>query len=351
MTISEKWNAIVSDYQKNKTQKEDVVQRLWQDIFADADVFGYSKRNGEIDAWRNIQIGSRERTVPDIIIRDSVYNRDLFVVELKQHNLAFNQVYKEQLFSYMRLLELNIGILICDALYIFYRENCDVEYSIEIPFTKDSTFGEKFIELFSKGNFSQKRIKEFLLQTERTRSHISQIKKELQYLDINDLLIKYFTEKYTIEEIKAAIEPFNISVELSIKNPKKQVDIPRLPVSPVIPHRTIDKSEAIRYFERLGYRFVQKPTYASKNKSANNYWANPDTAILHNDWYLILNDWISKTLYLFFIPCNSIQLSQLTVRSDNQNKIDLQIIYSDPTFTDSRSGMSFLPFLKDQIQY
>ncbi len=92
MTLTEKWNAIVSDFQANKNLKEDAVQNLWEEIFADADVFGYSKRSREIDIWRNIQIGSRERTVPDIIIRDSVNDKDLFVVELKQHNLPFKAI-------------------------------------------------------------------------------------------------------------------------------------------------------------------------------------------------------------------------------------------------------------------
>ena len=101
MTLIEKWNSIVSDFQTNKTSREDVIQNLWVEIFADAAMFGYSKRSGEIDIWRNIQIGARERTIPDIIIRDSVNNKDLFVVELKQHNLPFSQTYKEQLLSYM----------------------------------------------------------------------------------------------------------------------------------------------------------------------------------------------------------------------------------------------------------
>lgn len=356
MALTEKWNAIVSDFQANKNLKEDAVQNLWEEIFADADVFGYSKRSREIDIWRNIQIGSRERTVPDIIIRDSINDRDLFVVELKQHNLPFNQAYKEQLFSYMRLLELKVGILICEKLFIYYRENYSTEYSIEIPFTKNSVSGEKFIELFSKGDFRQEKVKAFLVETEKTKSNISQIKKDIQQLDIKDLLIEHYSAKYTIDEIKAAIEHLHISLEFGNKAPTKPPISPLVTPKPqaptvIVTDDKIGKSEAIRLFMNLGYAFAHKPTYASKNKTANNYWANPDITVLHNDWYLILNDWISKTLYLFVVPRSSIMLSQLTTRNDNQNKIDLQITYNDPTFTDSRSGVSFRAYLQKEYKY
>lgn len=217
MTLTEKWNAIVSDFQSNKSLKEEAIQNLWEEIFADAAVFGYSKRSGEIDVWRNIQIGSRERTIPDIIIRDSIRNKDLFVVELKQHNLQFNQVYKDQLFSYMRLLELKVGILICDKLYIYYRENNNTEYSTEISFTQNSANGEKFIELFSKGDFSQEKVMDFLIKTEKTKSNISQIKRDLQQLDIRKLLIEHYSEKYSAEEIELALKDFQISIATDLE--------------------------------------------------------------------------------------------------------------------------------------
>ena len=44
MTLTEKWNAIVSDFQANKNLKEDAVQNLWEEIFADADVFRSEER-------------------------------------------------------------------------------------------------------------------------------------------------------------------------------------------------------------------------------------------------------------------------------------------------------------------
>ena len=95
MNANDKWNLIVSNIQKKLMAKESEVQDLWEKIFADAIFFGYSKLSGEIDCQRNIHIGSYERTIPDIIIKNIINNKDLFIVELKQHNLPFNQTYKE----------------------------------------------------------------------------------------------------------------------------------------------------------------------------------------------------------------------------------------------------------------
>ena len=113
------------------------------------------------------------------------------------------------------------------------------------------------------------------------------------------------------------------------------------------------KSKAVRLFTEHGQVLKGEITFASKNKTAYNYWANPAFALLNDDWSLILNDNINKTLYLFFIPAHSIAPSQLTPRSDAERKhlIDLQIMYSDPTFTDNRSGFSFKPYLIAELEY
>ncbi|MBD5086236.1 MAG: GxxExxY protein [Clostridiales bacterium] len=351
MTITEKWNAIVSDIQKNQSLKEDAVQRLWEDIFADADVFGYSKRSKEIDIWRNIQIGSRKSTIPDIIIRDSIKNKDLFVVELKQLNFPFNQTYKDQLLSYMRLLELKVGILICNKIYIYFRDNSTTEYSIEIPFEKNNAYGEKFIELFSKGDFDNTNVKDFLIEVENTKTNISVIISDIQKLKLEDLLIEHYAGKYTNEEIKTALNQLNITI--SIGNEPKTQD-PQPPTQPTGSDGTggIGKSTAISFLENLGYSLTYNlTTYASKNKSSNDYWANPNINLLLKDWYIILDDWNNRILYLLFIPHDSIALSQLATRRDNKNKIDLQIIYNDSSFKDKRSGLRFKPYLQKKFKY
>lgn len=92
-------------------------------------------------------------------------------------------------------------------------------------------------------------------------------------------------------------------------------------------------------------------TFASKNSVTNCYWANPNIGMLNNTWDLVLNDDIHYKWYYFQIPANSIKLNQLVLRSDKKYLIDLQIRYNDSSFTDTRSGISFVKWLKKQGQY
>ena len=111
------------------------------------------------------------------------------------------------------------------------------------------------------------------------------------------------------------------------------------------------KNYAIRLFTNKGFTIAKNVTFASKNKSAYNYWANPNFDILNEDWSLILNDNKKQKLYLFNIPAKTISKIQLTPRADIVDVIDLQIRYNDITFTDNRSGFGFAQFLVNEINY
>lgn len=80
MNEYEKWSVIVDDFTKYRTAKEVTIQRLWEEYFLDPDIFGFSVRKGEIDIHRVMRIGSKERTIPDIIIHDSDSGKDLFII-------------------------------------------------------------------------------------------------------------------------------------------------------------------------------------------------------------------------------------------------------------------------------
>lgn len=92
-------------------------------------------------------------------------------------------------------------------------------------------------------------------------------------------------------------------------------------------------------------------TFSSKNSSVDKYWANPNVKLLNIDWYLILNDTISRKLYLFLVPADAIAPSKLVVRADNKKLIDLQIEFNDSTFRDTRSGFRLGRYLKNVFSY
>lgn len=138
-------------------------------------------------------------------------------------------------------------------------------------------------------------------------------------------------------------------------------DLPKIEVEPAIAspfpatsnieQGRITKSAATNLFKSKGYSTNHNVTFASKNKVGNYYWANPLFDALKHDWYLILNDWNKKELHLFRIPIHALDANDLVSRSDNEDKIDLQIAYNDATFTDSRSKISFARFLVTTVSY
>jgi len=92
-------------------------------------------------------------------------------------------------------------------------------------------------------------------------------------------------------------------------------------------------------------------TFSSRNKTGFLYWANPKIEFLKNNWWLLLNDYDNKKLYCFFIPANSINKNQIKIRKDRPFLIDLQIIYDNDLFEDSRSRIQFKKWFKKTIEY
>lgn len=115
--------------------------------------------------------------------------------------------------------------------------------------------------------------------------------------------------------------------------------------------KKMDKRNAIELFYNQGNVIHRNCTFASKNRTTDCYWANPNFRLLQGNWSLILNDDINNVLYLFNIPANSISSGRLVARSDLHHLIDLQINYRDPSFTDRRSDFSFSKFLVAEIKY
>lgn len=224
-TIMDKWNFIVAQVDKKRSALESEVQQFWVELLSDSTFFGYSKFAGEVDSQRSIIIGRKERVIPDIIIRDSANNRDLFVIELKQHNLTYRKEYKDQLISYMKLLSLKIGVLICDKIYLFF-DNRGETISLEISFEKNSENGCHFIELFSKGNFDENQVRQWIERNNELKLHVQEMQSQLKdatYLE--DLIRHDFAKRYTNEEIDTALGGIKVSIQFPDPHPQKPMGI------------------------------------------------------------------------------------------------------------------------------
>ena len=174
------WNYIVEQYGKNLDKTEDFVQTEWERHFSE--IFEYKRTYEEIDVHRNIQIGSYQRVIPDIIIR-TFDKKDLFDVELKQYNLPFAKSMEDQLLSYMKQIGVSVGVLVCQKIYVYFYD-----------LTKKSI---KRLGIDSKNEFE---------------TQVEEIRHKLIESNIIEMVKKYFSENYSTEVIDFALKDFSISI-------------------------------------------------------------------------------------------------------------------------------------------
>lgn len=126
----------------------------------------------------------------------------------------------------------------------------------------------------------------------------------------------------------------------------------RLRIHRMVSKKEMTKDKAISLLRKQGYMANnQNTTFASKNRGAEVYWANPDKQMLGKDWFLILNDCAHEMVLFFKIPQKSILLEDVKFRVDNDKKIDLQIEYGNISFIDVRSKIEFDQFLIGHVCY
>jgi hypothetical protein len=205
MTDCEAWNFLVAQYNKNLNCKEEIVQNTWDMLFSI--ILGYS--DSDKKPQYPIKMGSTNKYADFLIQYDG---EEAFVVELKRHTLHDGQA---QLFSYLKQLSIDIGILVCDKLYIYdfdYTKKDKNSAFVEIDFTPDNPDGIKFIELFKNENIEKQKIKDFIARKNQSKSNIASIKNELTQGDVVQIIKKHLTEKYPVEDVEAALADFNIIV-------------------------------------------------------------------------------------------------------------------------------------------
>lgn len=114
------------------------------------------------------------------------------------------------------------------------------------------------------------------------------------------------------------------------------------------------KAEAVQFVKDQGVALSKDVTYAVRQEKKNEYWANPDVALLGKDWYIILNDNVNMVITVLKIPASQLQLKSesgngLFVRKDKTYYIDLNI--GVDTLIDRMSGIDLSQYVLEKISY
>lgn len=276
MTSTEKWNKICDYFIQFKAEPEEKIQMVWERLFSE--IFGYSSLDGEIDSHRKIQLGSSERLIPDIIIKNK--NTDLFMVELKREDLKIDDSRKKQLYSYLKQERNDLGILICDQICIInydYNKSDDEQEFCVLDFVKDNPQGVKFVEIFEKENFDKNKVITFIKECNAASTNIEAIKKVLTPELVKKLVFAYLQNEYNESEINQALAQynFNISLKTSVSPATPKVSFKPSFTTEYTPSVTSDKTDAekilrdvhtvgmetfIKYFE-----YYNDPNYETKD--------------------------------------------------------------------------------------
>ena len=164
----------------DKYRKDGAPEREFQIEMENAfEKLGWSGRLGEVIAQYTIPVGSAHSVRPDLIIAKE--GTPIFVVELKKPSSGATPRNADQLFSYMRLLKLNVGLLISDVVQLYYDDpsNADNPRLVEsIPARSDCEEGPILFDLLMKDGFAKSSLNAYIAETLSQQTTLTQV----QYL-------------------------------------------------------------------------------------------------------------------------------------------------------------------------
>jgi hypothetical protein len=154
--LTERWNEVC--YFLHQSIAPSISEELFeQKVFQVLEKMGWSSFKKEIQPKKSIQVGSNSWIVPDIVVK-SIEKNFQFVIEVKKPSANIENIsHKDQLFSYMRMLKNDYGLLIGSNIKIYYdgalsESEAPILLS-QFQFDESSEEGMKFIETFSKDTF------------------------------------------------------------------------------------------------------------------------------------------------------------------------------------------------------
>lgn len=210
-----------------------------QKIIQSLEKMGWNRFRKEIILKQSVQLGSAGRIVPDIIVK-SLHNNQSFVIEVKKPSAEINNPsHKNQLFSYMRQLKLEYGVLIGNQIQIYYDGKLKQEENPvllkSITFSESSQNEWLFTNLFHKDKFSYETLEIY------AKERITSLENEKKEKELLNLLLS-LEYKNKIKEIVAENLQQDFDKEI-IENVLNEITIifsNKVTVSP-----PIDESECI----------------------------------------------------------------------------------------------------------
>ena len=144
----------------NNSMSEELYE---QKIIMSLEKMGWKHFKGEIILKQSIPVGSAQSIIPDIIVKSQEDNIS-FVIEVKKPSISLTENNRNQLFSYMRQLKLEFGMLFGEKIQIFYDgelSSSDIPTHLKtIELTNDDR-NLDFVKIFKKSALSKSNLEKY----------------------------------------------------------------------------------------------------------------------------------------------------------------------------------------------
>lgn len=218
---NDKWNEIC--FLLSENIKSDISESEFeQNVIRALEALNWREFSGDINIRPSIQVGASGSIIPDFVIKNPE-DKDLFVIEIKQPTVPLSTNFQQQLFSYMRLLKLDYGLLIGQVMQLFYDgdlSNRDTPVILDtFEFKRDNPKGNKFVELFLKVNFSLESLEAFTINSLKRINRKAE-EKELHkkvlstvyQTEVVDLIKQDLLKEYDSEIIDNVLQDISLSI-------------------------------------------------------------------------------------------------------------------------------------------
>ena len=177
----EKWNDIVFTLLdcKNRNVSEDDYQEKVEEQFK---FLGWSISGGCVESKPMLPIGNSNYIVPDVVLKRKSGER-VVVVEVKEPNNSLKKRQELQLFSYMRQLELRVGLYIGEKIQLYYNapdDNLNPHPILASELVLDSINGQILCDLLDYSKFDLNSLEFFCAEELKKIRYKENLRKALE---------------------------------------------------------------------------------------------------------------------------------------------------------------------------
>lgn len=177
----------------------------------------------QITEQLSLQLGSTERLVPDMLVRKDDHNS--FIIEVKKPGHKKTKGDIGQLLSYMKQLEIPVGIYWGDEVEVYWKTIGDGSSPVcllSFNFNVNCEEGDAFVSLFSEGDYNLDKVQAFKNECGVKAIFESKVKDlRLEVLsaeftsDVKKLIFDYLIDTGKDKDVvEAVMEKVSISISL-----------------------------------------------------------------------------------------------------------------------------------------